>query len=72
MTDGLYSKYHVEKDGESVDECFVLEPADDPAAREALEAYADATNNDELADDLREWVRSLHTATERTEADSHE
>lgn len=54
---GLYGKYQVTKDGEPVDECFVLEPRDDPAARRALEAYADATDNGALASDLREWVR---------------
>lgn len=53
---GLFGKYSVEKDGEPVEACFVLEPEDDPAAREALVAYADATENDALAEDLREWV----------------
>lgn len=63
--DGLYAKYRVEKNGEPVENCFVLEPEDDPAARKALEAYADATDNNELAADLREWVRTLSTGTER-------
>lgn len=58
MTDerGLYDKYDVRKDGEPVEDCFVLEPENDHAARMALIAYADATDNEELADDLIEWV----------------
>lgn len=51
---GLYAKYEVRKDGESVKDCFVLEPDDDRAARAALKAYAAATENEELAADLRE------------------
>lgn len=53
---GLYDKYDVRKDGEPVEECFVLEPASDPAAREALLSYASAIDNEELSDDLREWA----------------
>jgi len=53
---GLYEKYKVYRDGEPVSSCFVLEPADDPAAREAIIRYAEVTDNDELADDLLEWV----------------
>lgn len=53
---GLYGKYDVRKDGDRVDDCFVLEPSSDPAAREALRAYAESTENEALADDLREWV----------------
>lgn len=52
---GLHGKYRVEKDGETVEECFVLEPESDPAARAAIRAYADATDNEALAEDLREW-----------------
>lgn len=55
-TSGLYKKYEVRKGGEPVEDCFVLEPADDPAAREALLSYASATEDDELAEDLREWA----------------
>ncbi len=50
--DGLYSKYDVRKDGEQVENCFVLEPEDDRAARAAIKAYAQATDNDALAEDL--------------------
>jgi len=59
--DGLYEKYEVRKDGEPVEDCFVLEPADDSAAREALIRYAEETDEEELAEDLREWVTSLCT-----------
>lgn len=51
---GLHRKYEVRKDGEPIDDCFVLEPEDDPAARAALKAYAEATENAALAEDLRE------------------
>lgn len=54
---GLYTKYTVEKGGEPVEGCFVLEPATDPAARRAILAYAAATNNASLATDLRERAR---------------
>lgn len=53
---GLHGKYEVYEDGEPVEECFVLEPDDDPAARAALIEYALETSNDELAQDLRDWV----------------
>jgi len=48
---GLYGKYEVTKDGETVEDCFILEPEGDRAARLALKAYAVATENDELARD---------------------
>lgn len=57
--DGLYAKYEVYKDGEEVEDCFVLEPESDPAAREALVAYAMHTDSDELATDLAEWVADI-------------
>lgn len=58
---GLYEKYEVRKDGEPVEDCFVLEPEDDSAAREALIRYAEETDDEELAEDLREWVTDLCT-----------
>lgn len=64
MTDakqGLYAKYEVTKNGERVENCFVLEPENDSAAREALIRYAEETDDEQLADDLREWVTSLCT-----------
>lgn len=58
---GLYPKYEVFKDGERVvdEECFILEPEDDPAARIALAAYADVTDNEALAEDIIEWLTDL-------------
>jgi len=61
---GIYAKYEVTKDGEPVEGCFVLEPEDDSAAREALIRYAEETDNEELAEDLREWVVDLCTRGE--------
>jgi hypothetical protein len=62
---GFYEKYAVKKDGTPVRNCFVLEPESDPAAREALIQYAEATDNETLADDLREWVTDLCTQGDR-------
>lgn len=64
---GLYEKYEVTKDGEPVEDCFVLEPEDDSAAREALIRYAEETDNEELAEDLREWVVELCTRGDQRE-----
>mgnify|MGYP006276660821 FL=1 len=58
-TRGLYGKYEVSEDGNPVGECFVLEPDSDHAAREAIRAYAAATENEDLADDLDEWMDQL-------------
>ncbi len=59
MGEGLYSKYEVRKDGEPVADCFVLEPEDDGAARRALEEYARETDDEELSQDLRDWIASI-------------
>lgn len=56
---GLYQKYEVTRDGEPVDNCFVLEPESDAAAFEALRAYAGATDDPELAADLWDWISTL-------------
>lgn len=56
---GLYEKYDVRKDGEPVEDCFVLEPASDEAARRALEAYAQFTEDEELTQDIREWLTQI-------------
>lgn len=58
-TKGLYQKYRVTKDGEAVTNCFVLEPESDEAARAAIRAYVDETDDEELAADLSEWMASL-------------
>lgn len=51
---GLRQKYRVckAKDNTPVDGCFVLRPEKDPAARIAMEAYAKATENKILAEDM--------------------
>ena len=43
-----------------MDECFVLRPDRDPAAKAALLAYADATDNVALADDIRRWMDTIN------------
>lgn len=55
---GLKEKYLVFKadTGEEVAGCFILRPAKDPAAVEALRAYAGATDNETLAEDIYNWV----------------
>lgn len=55
---GLKVKYNVTKtkDGTPVYDCFVLRPDKDPAAVEALRAYAQATPNRALAADIQAWV----------------
>lgn len=60
---GLYVKYDVKKAGtdEVVSDCFVLRPDRDPAAIDALIAYAEATENDALAKDISEWVARVCT-----------
>lgn len=56
--EGLKAKYLVFKadSGERVVDCFVLRPANDPAAVEALRAYANSTDNKTLANDITNWV----------------
>ena len=52
---GLYNKYTVinnETGREVEDWCFVLKPSKDPAAKVALKAYANATENESLRNDL--------------------
>ncbi|MFB6140048.1 MAG: hypothetical protein ABEJ26_06410 [Halosimplex sp.] len=61
---GLYEKYEVRKDGELQTGCFVLKPASDPAAREALKTYARETDNEELAEDIDELVGRLEAMDE--------
>lgn len=55
---GLKRKFLVFKSdaGEMVENCFVLCPGNDPAAVEALRAYARATNNATLSADIFNWV----------------
>ena len=61
LTKGLYAKYNVTKisDGTTVNNCFVLRPDLDPAALEAIKAYAQATPNKKLASDLYCWIADI-------------
>lgn len=65
-SEGLYEKYEVLKDGEPQDGCFVLKPESDANARTTLRLYADLVESDnpELADDLREWMKQIQTNSE--------
>lgn len=59
MEKGLYAKYALinKETGEEVKgEFFILKPEKDEAARTAIIAYADSTDNQGLASDLRKWV----------------
>lgn len=69
-TAGLKRKYIVLKSdtGESVENCFVLRPDKDEAARYALLAYAHATRNAKLALDVQAWVKTFDSAEEETES----
>lgn len=64
--DGLKHKYNVYKtsDRSLVSDCFVLRPEKDEAARIALLAYADATDNEPLAQDIRQWMDSIKDLVE--------
>lgn len=66
MSPGLYEKYTVLKEGKPQRNCFVLKPRSDPAARAALEAYADATDDERLAEDIREWLEEERAWREGT------
>ena len=63
---GLKAKYLVFKadTGERVDNCFILRPDKDPAAVEALRAYAKVTDNETLAKDIYNWVGNGVTVQE--------
>ena len=59
MSDGLYNKYEVTRQGELVEGCFVLRPETDPVARDALATYALRTPDRELAKDLWDWMYQI-------------
>ncbi len=65
---GIYNKYRVKKtDGSPMDpeaRYFVLRPNLDPAARVAMRAYADATENEDLARDIFAWMDELDSESE--------
>lgn len=56
---GLKHKYNVYKaeDWSRVENCFVLRPDKDPAARMALLEYANQTDSKSLERDIRRWVQ---------------
>lgn len=59
---GLYNKYQIinrETGQELVGASFVLKPSNDSAARAALMAYAEVTDNRQLAIEITAWVSSL-------------
>ncbi|MFD3260865.1 hypothetical protein ACE3MQ_19915 [Paenibacillus lentus] len=59
---GLYDKYKIinRETGQEVEgNRFVLHPANDPAARAALETYAATTNNVQLELEIYVWLHSL-------------
>ena len=60
--EGLKRKYVVLKSdtGECVENCFVLRPGKGPAAKAALMAYAVATTNEKLAEDIMSWISSMN------------
>lgn len=59
---GLYNKYQIinrETGQEAEGDYFVLKPAKDPAARAALMAYAEVTDNEQLAMEITFWVSAI-------------
>jgi hypothetical protein len=57
---GLYGKYIVHKnDLTPIYDCFVLRPDKDLSAVVALRAYAAATENKKLAEDIYNWIGRL-------------
>lgn len=62
QTKGLYNKYQItnrDTGKEAEGDYFVLKPTNDPAARAALMAYAEATDNEQLAAEISVWVSML-------------
>lgn len=59
MSDGLYDKYEVYENGAPVEDCFVLEPERDPLAQDVLLVYADLTEDEQLSQDLMDWVAEI-------------
>jgi hypothetical protein len=58
---GLYTKYKITyPDGKPVSGyCFVLKPEKDPAARAAMAAYAEHTDNWRLRRDINDYLAWL-------------
>lgn len=63
-TKGIYPKYivtHADTGEQAEGDYFILKAENDAAARAALRAYADTTENRLLAADLRRWVEQVET-----------
>ena len=59
---GLYKKYNVTYAANGIPvfgKHFVLRPNNDPAAREALKTYAEKTPNEQLREDIFEWLHEI-------------
>jgi hypothetical protein len=59
---GLYKKYTLinNETGKEIEgEAFILRPDRDDTALVAMEAYAEATENQSLKQDLKAWVKYL-------------
>lgn len=74
---GLYPKYLVFKnDGKliqkSIEDCFVLRPKVDVAARNALTVYAWMTPNTQLRDDLFAWLDTIAQENESSAPETSE
>ncbi|GIO84558.1 hypothetical protein J25TS5_14900 [Paenibacillus faecis] len=70
LNKGLYNKYQIinRETGRVADgDYFVLKPATDPAARAALIAYAETTDNEQLAMDIVFWVSAIEDAVKDTQ-----
>lgn len=63
---GLKVKYRVYKarNGEPVENCFVLRPDKDYAAIQALYAYAGSTDNVQLKEDIYRWLELIASEKE--------
>lgn len=51
---------------QEVEDVFVLLPTQDSAARVALAAYAEATNNSKIARWVRAWLREIRITREQS------
>lgn len=71
---GLKVKYRVYKarNGEPVEDCFVLRPDKDVTARHALEAYVIHCDNEQLAYDIHQWLMELARADKIAELKASE
>lgn len=70
---GLKEKYRIfkAKNNESVTGCFVLRPDKDPTAKAALKAYAEATDNLTLWEDLKKWLDEIEGGNQNAADNRH-